>query len=445
MVGRTLPQGWRWLTLAAVAAPQARAVLSGPFGSNISSRFFVESGVPVIRGNNLTCDMTKFLDEGFVFVTEEKADELACDAIVNDLVFTAAGSLGQVGIIPQNARFPRYVISNKQLRARLNTEIVHPVFAFYWFASPVMVSYIQQRNTGSSVPLINLSVLRSLPIPLPPLAEQTRIVEILGTLDDKIEVNRRMSETLEGTARAIFESWFVDFSPVRANESGHEPRVNDSLARFFPSSWTETATGPIPAGWTVGTLGQVADQVRATIPAGDIDPSTPYIGLEHMPRRSIALTRWDSAETVESNKARFERGDILFGKLRPYFHKVGVAPVDGVCSTDIVVLRPKNSQWFGFVLSLVSSDAFVEHTNAGSTGTKMPRTSWAEMARYEVVLPDPVAAEAFTAVVRPLVDRIIAGIHESRTLAAIRDALLPKLLSGELRVKQAERAVEAVL
>ena len=131
----------------------------------------------------------------------------------------------------------------------------------------------------------------------------------------------------------------------------------------------------------------------------------------------------------------------LFGKLRPYFHKVGVAPVDGVCSTDIVVVTPRAQEWFGFVLGHVSSDAFVEHTNAGSTGTKMPRTSWGDMSRYAVVIPPENVAKVFTCQIRPAVEHTIASIHESRTLAALRDTLLPKLISGELRVGDAQRFI----
>ena len=161
-----LPENWRWTTLGEVVDPNSRAIVSGPFGSNIGSRFFVEEGVPVIRGNNLTTDALLFIDDDFVFVTDEKADELRnCDAVVDDLVFTAAGSLGQVGSIPKAAKYPRYVISNKQLRARLDKGKVDPLFAFYWFSSKAMVAYVQQRNTGSSVPLINLSVLSRYPCP----------------------------------------------------------------------------------------------------------------------------------------------------------------------------------------------------------------------------------------------------------------------------------------
>lgn len=284
---------------------------------------------------------------------------------------------------------------------------------------------------------------------LPPLPEQRAIAHILGTLDDKIELNRRMNETLESIARAIFKSWFVDFDPVRAKASGEAPEsicrrlgLTPDLLALFPDRLVDSELGEIPEGWKIGTFGDVAEHPRRGIQPAEIAAATPYIALEHMPRRCIALSTWDMADDLESNKFQFRKGEILFGKLRPYFHKVGVAPVDGVCSTDIVVVTPKGEGWFGFVLGHVSSDAFVEHANAGSTGTKMPRTSWNDMARFSIVIPSDALSDAYTGFVRPMVDRIIASIYEGRTLAGLRDALLPKLLSGELRVPVAEKESE---
>lgn len=192
----------------------------------------------------------------------------------------------------------------------------------------------------------------------------------------------------------------------------------------------------------MGTLGDVAEHTRRGVQPESIAGDTPYIALEHMPRRCRALSDWGVADGLESNKFEFRKGEILFGKFRPYFHKVGVAPVDGVRSTDIVVVAPQDRAWFGFVLGHVSSVELVEYTNAGSTGTKMPRTSWSEMVRYQLALPPGPVADAFTTQVRPSINRMIAGIHESRDLAALRDAPLPKLISGERRVNDAERFVE---
>lgn len=151
-----------------------------------------------------------------------------------------------------------------------------------------------------------------------------------------------------------------------------------------------------------------------------------------MPRRSIALSDWGYGDGLESNKFEFQKGEILFGKLRPYFHKVGVASLAGVCSTDILVVVPKSETWFGVVLGHVSSVAFVEHTNAGSTGTKMPRTSWKEMSAYRIPLPKSAIAKKYSDQISPMLVRMSSAIFESKSLCEMRDALLPKLLSSSL-------------
>jgi type I restriction enzyme S subunit len=276
----------------------------------------------------------------------------------------------------------------------------------------------------SAQPNASAKTMTQVKLRIPPLPEQRAIAHILGTLDDKIELNRRMNETLEAMAQALFKSWFVDLEPFR--DQGME----------------DSPLGPIPKGWRVGILGDIADNQHRGIHPKNIDPSTPYIGLEHMPRKCIGLSEWGHAKELESNKFRFKKGEFLFGKLRPYFHKVGVAPLDGVCSTDILVIAPKEPACFGFVLGHISSTEFVAYTDAGSTGTKMPRTNWQDMACYEIVIPPQPLAESFNEVICPLADKIIRNIHQSHTLASIRDTLLPKLLSGEIRVKDAERFAE---
>ena len=163
-----------------------------------------------------------------------------------------------------------------------------------------------------------------------------------------------------------------------------------------------------------------------------------------MPRRSIALSEWEGAGKVKSNKTQYHSGEILFGKLRPYFHKVGIAPVDGICSTDIVVVVPREPRWEAFTLACLSSDEFVGYTDRTSTGTKMPRTNWETMGQYKICLASKQVVHAFQGLVRLLLDLVRANIHESRTLARTRDLLLPKLMSGEIRLRDAEEVVEGV-
>ena len=276
---------------------------------------------------------------------------------------------------------------------------------------------------------------------LPPLAEQHDIADVLGCLDQKIELNRRMNETLEDIARAIFKSWFVNFDPVRAKAEGRKPGgMSADIAALFPNNMKDG----IPSGWRTGTLGEVAENSRSQVKPGQAVADTPYIGLEHMPRNCIALSEWGRADEVVSNKFAFSKGDILFGKLRPYFHKVGVAAVEGVCSTDVLVIKAKRSDWFAFVVGHVSSEELIGYTDGASTGTKMPRTNWNDIARYELVLPAAEIALAFTDLVSPMIEKIHTNIHESRALAKMRDNLLPKLLSGEVRLELQNIAAHAV-
>jgi len=397
---------WPTVRLEEIAATDRKGFAMGPFGSNIKSENYQPTGVPVLRGVNL--GESGFLSDDLVYLSEGKAEKLKnSQAFPGDLVFVAQGTVGKVGLVPDQQRFQKTVLSQNLMKFSCDRSKADPRFFYYFFVSAEGQHTIMSHVNPTGVPCISrpLSSLKEFTVPLPPLTEQRAIAQVLGALDDKIELNRRMNETLEEMAQALFQSWFVDATQVS-----------------------------LPKDWREGRLGEVSENPRRSVQPNQIESSTPYIGLEHMPRCSIALLEWGQAEELESNKFEFKRGEFLFGKLRPYFHKVGVAPIDGVCSTDILVITPKEPEWFGFVLGHISSVDFVNYTDAHSTGTKMPRTNWQDMARYEVALPPKSLAANFTEQIHPLIERIIANIHESRTLAALRDALLPKLLSGELRV-----------
>ncbi len=426
-----LPPAWEYTTLGELCARGGGNVQTGPFGSQLHAADYVPHGVPSIMPQNIGDN--RVVRDGVAQITLEDAVRLARYRVrPGDIVYSRRGDVERRALIREQE--DGWLCGTGCLRVRFGVGHVDPAYASFYLGDARVREWVVRHAHGATMPNLNTEILSALPFVVPPLNEQRAIAHILGTLDDKIELNRRMNETLEAMARALFKSWFVDFDPVRAKAEGRDPSLPEPIAGLFPDRFEDSELGEIPAGWTVGTLADVAEHRRRGVQPSEIEASTPYIALEHMPRRSIALSEWGAADGLESNKFEFNRGEILFGKLRPYFHKVGVAPVNGVCSTDIVVVAPQAVKWFGFVLGHVSSDAFVEHTNAGSTGTKMPRTSWAEMTRYSVVIPPKSVAEAFTARIRSAVERIIASIHESRALAALRDALLPKLISGELRV-----------
>ncbi len=316
-----------------------------------------------------------------------------------------------------------------------------PRFLFYM----LQTLHLNNYRAGSGQPLLNQTILSQIYATIPAPSEQRRIAHILGTLDDKIELNRQMNKTLEAMARAIFKSWFVNFDPVKAKMEGRKPVCMDvETAALFSSAFQDSPLGKIPRGWEIGTLGEIAKNVRKSVKANEIDSSECFIGLEHMPRRNIALSQWQVDAEIASNKYRFRKGGILFGKLNSHFHKVGVAPIDGVCSTDILVIQPIDAGWFGVVLSLISSDNFVAYTTAFSKGTTLPRTNWKDMSNYKTVLPKVEIAHKYSEFIQPIIKRIIENIHQSHTLSQIRDTLMPKLLSGEIRVDDADEILEKI-
>ena len=325
--------------------------------------------------------------------------------------------------------------STEFIVVRGRAEVTDSEFAYYLTRWEGVSGWAVTQMTGTSGrQRVATESLRHLVVPIPPIEEQRAIARILSTLDDKIELNRRMAATLEETVRALFKSWFVDFDPVHAKMEGRDGGLPQDIATLFPNQLAESELGKIPKGWRIGSIADVAASPRRTAKPSELPHELPYIGLEHMPRQSIALTDWGQAGKVKSGKSKFDKGNILFGKLRPYFHKVGVAPLSGVCSTDIMVIAPKKPQWAAFLLAWVSSSEFVAYANQASTGTKMPRTNWKVMSDYRLCLPPEQTVCAFQSLVQPMLDRIIANIHESRALALQRDALLPKLVSGDVQV-----------
>jgi type I restriction enzyme S subunit len=282
---------------------------------------------------------------------------------------------------------------------------------------------------------------------LPPASEESLLaVELLEALESRIQRLTETNTTLEAIAQALFKSWFVDFDPVHAKAEGREPEAMDAAtAALFPSEFNESELGLIPKGWRTGRLGDISSNPRDQAKPDKIDPDTPYFGLEHMPRKSIALSDHGTANGLGSGKFWFEESDILFGKLRPYFHKVGLAPFKGICSTDILVLRSAKPVFHALLLTHASSDAIIDYATRLSNGAKMPRSSWKDIANYPICVPSDSAAQAFNEAVEPMLERIKANVRAVSTTTRLRDTLLPRLISGKLRLPDAERAIEATV
>lgn len=320
-------------------------------------------------------------------------------------------------------------------RVRLDPQKADPSFYFYYLQSHHGKSAIRgivEQGAGASA--IRGSDLATLEVGWLPLPEQRTIANILGTLDDKIDLNRQMAQTLEEMARAIFKSWFIDFDPVRAKAEGRPTGLPPEIDALFPDSFDDSELGPIPTDWKVGKLGDLCRNLRRPAPVNSISAGEPYVGLDAISRRSLALMTWGKGDQVESQKSRFKNGEILFGKLRPYFHKICIAPVDGVCSTDILVIDSIEHIWYSFAVLMLSEVSTIEFVTAASDGTRMPRTNWEDLDRMPVIIPPIESVSSFNRAVLPLLERLQRVCFGCQNLEAIRDALLPKLVMGELRL-----------
>lgn len=374
-----------------------------------------ESGIIALSAMNVKHGQLVNLEK-VKFVSEELYSKwMKSEVSRGDILMTSEAPLGETYLVPDNRKI---CLSQRLFCIRANPNFILPRFLFYFFNSPISRKQIESRATGTTVLGIRQPDLREVPISVPPLPTQRKIAAVLSTYDDLIENNTGRIKILEDMAQTLYREWFVHF-----RFPGHEniPMVESEL-------------GLIPQGWKMAELGNLAESIRRNVKPGDVEPETPYFGLEHLPRKSIALSNWDSVDSINSAKLRFKKDEILFGKIRPYFHKVGVASLDGICSSDTIVICPKVNKYFAIILSYVSSEHFIKYATTTSQGSKMPRADWKVLAKYPVIIPPDQIMRRFSSFACEVVDNIHNLIFQNKNLNETRDLLLPKLISGEIDV-----------
>ncbi len=426
-----VPLGWKLTTLDGIAQKGGRGLVDGPFGSNLPASSYVPSGIPVIRGSNLSLGEMRFRDDDFVFVSEEMARRLERSLCgPDDIVFTKKGTLGQIGLVPRSHKYSKFLLSSNQMKLSVDRELAEPVYTFYYLASPISRDKIIQDSEATGVPKTNLAYLRNFPILLPPLFEQRAIAHILGTLDDKIELNRRMNETLEAMARAIFKSWFVDFDPVRTKSEGRQPfGMNAETSALFPNSFQDSPLGKIPKGWKCLKLEEVIELAYGNALKAEKrhEGNIPVYG-------SNGQIGWHNEALVQGP------GIVVGRKGNP-----------GVVTWVDSSFFPIDTTFYVVPKATPSSVRYLYHClsrlDLPSQGADSAVPGLNRNIAYmsDVLVPFPATVRAFDSWCTPLMARVHSNKEESRTLSSIRDALLPKLISGKIRVKDAEKFLEKAL
>lgn len=390
----------------------------GPFGSDIKKSVYTNSGVPVLNGSNLQGFTLK--ENTFGYVSEEKADSLKkCNAHRGDIIVTHRGTLGQIVYIPNNSLFERYVISQSQFRFNLKPELARAEFIVYYFHTREGQHKILSNASQVGVPALAraTTTFRQLEVKVPPLPVQDKIVGILSALDSKIENNNKINANLEAQAQALFKSWFVDFTPFK-----DQPFVDSEL-------------GPIPQGWKVGKLTDIAVYLNGLamqkFPPQDIKDSFPVLKIKEL-GAGICDNSSDRCSNKVPKKYIIEDGDIIFSWS-------GTLMVDvwcgGQCGLNQHLFKVSSSnypKWFYYHWTKKHLRDFIHI--ARDKAVTMGHIKRGHLDNALVVVPNNFILEKATHLFEPLLNMVISKRIENQRLAALRDTLLPKLMSGEIKL-----------
>ncbi len=442
---------WPTRTIDELKAKSRAAIAIGPFGSRMKSDCYVPSGVPVIRGTNIS-DTRDLIGE-MVYITPVKAAEVQSSIIfADDLFFPHRGSIGLVGIVPRKGA-ARYVQSSSMMKLTCDRSLVEPLYLFYFFRSAQGRQELLKNASTVGTPGIGqpLSSLKAIHVPLPPLAEQKAIAGVLGALDDKIELNRRMNATLEAMARALFQSWFVDFAPVRAKLDARPPAgLDPATAALFPDHLEDSPLGHIPKGWEVCSLADKIELLSGGTPKTSEpsywDGDIPWYSVRDAPSETdvwaIHTEKHVTKEGIANSAAQILPEGTTIISARGTVGKLALVGTPMAMNQSCYGVRgTKGYGDFFTYFALRQATADLQQRTHGTVFDTITRQTFETL---DCIFPPANLTAAFDRTVAPLLAQLRANLHQSRILATLRDTLLPKLLSGELSVTENERLAEAI-
>ena len=429
-------------TIGALLEETGGSIKTGPFGTKLKASEYTATGVPVISVGEVGFGRLR------VHHDTPRVDETVSSRMPEYLLKAGDIVFGRKGAVERSAQVQPhedgYFLGSDGIRIRLNIEECDPKFISYQLQTTAHRSWMIQHAAGTTMPSLNEGIIRRIPIVLKPLVEQKAIAAVLGALDDKIELNRRMNATLEAMARALFQSWFVDFDPVRAKLDGREPvGLDPASAALFPESFDGSAVGQIPNGWSIKPVGEVVDCVGGGTPS-TAEPIYWEGGTHHWttPKDFSSLQapvlldtdrKLTDAGIAKISSGLLPAGTLLLSSRAPVGY-LAITAMPVAINQGFIALKCNGFASNLFMLNWCQTN--IAEIESRATGTTFAEISKQNFRPIPVVLPPIELMAAFTAKVAPLYAQITANLHQSQALANLRDTLLPKLLSGELALPQ---------
>ncbi len=425
-------QGTETVALRDLIGANRADLQTGPFGTQLHASSYVRNGVPVVAVKNIGDNTLVTID--IPMISDEDALRLSRHRLqANDILFSRKGAVERRALI--RASEQGWIQGSDCIRLRFDDSI-DARYVSYFLGSMQARQWLKQHAHGATMPSLNQQILGLLQIPLPPLPKQRAIAHVLGTLDDKIELNRKMNQTLEEIARALFRSWFVDFDPVRAKAAGRQPAGMDAAtAALFPREFEEAERGEIPKGWSWSTIGS-----EFGVTMGQSPPGSTYNevgdGLPFYQGRSDFGFRFPSLRVFCTSPTRVARkGDALISVRAPV-GDLNIASSDCALGRGVASLRHKSGSSSLTFYMLQQLANLLDGFNA--EGTVFGSINQRDLKSIRVLAPPEQLLCAFVDFAEPVDALIESNERETMTLIKLRDTLLPKLLSGEVRVPEGE-------
>lgn len=438
------------VTLGEICQEQNGCIQTGPFGSQLHAYDYSVNGTPVVMPVNIVAGRINEL--GIARISDSHVERLIRHKLEpGDIVFSRRGDVTRFALVSN--RESGWVCGTGCLKVAIGT----PSMAIPRYIAAVLSTrdskeWLERHAVGATMPNLNTEILAALPVVLPPIHEQRAIAHILGVLDDKIELNRKQSETLEAMARAMFKAWFVDFEPVRAKMEGRWkrgqslPGMPAHLYDLFPDRMVESELGDIPEGWHVLSFEDLASQRKEVVKPGGF-PNDMFFHYSIPAFDAGKMPVCELGESIRSNKSVVHDGFVLISKLNPHIPRVwnvGEAGASAVCSTEFTVWEAKEPANGAFLYCLASLDVFSEALCQLVTGTSNShqRVKPEQFKGIRVFSAVEELISGFSMVATAILESSDKRRIESADLSRVRDVLLPKLVSGELRISEAKRFLD---
>ena len=428
---------WQDTTLGQICAAQGGAIQTGPFGSQLHTSDYREFGIPVVMPTNIGDG--GIVEDGIARIDQTDVDRLSQHTLrMGDIVFSRRGDVTKNALIRPHE--VGWFCGTGCLKVRLGDEsIATAKFISHCLRLPDIKDWLIRHAVGATMPNLNTGILSAVPIYLPPLRVQLEIAATLGALDDRITLLRETNATLEAIAQALFKSWFVDFDPVRAKMEGRAPEgMDEATAALFPDALEESELGWVPKGWRVESLAAAFEfnprrQLKKDVQASYLDMAS-LATSGHCTDAPISRAM--------GSGSKFRNGDTLLARITPCLENGKSAFVDflkdgetGWGSTEFLVLRPKGFWPDYYAYLLCRHPDFRDYAIQSMSGTSgRQRIQNDVLGRYLLTIAPDSIAMAFGGIVKPIQQAIAANHQTAQTLATLRDTLLPRLISGQLRL-----------